>query len=77
MVSNVTIFLHFSSFYDFDVWFWNCSDSVVFFFSNFYLYPQKEQSPLTSNHWREKNTTVLPKALPRTPPQQSVMELTT
>ena len=35
MVSNVTIFLHFSSFYDFDVWFWNCSDSVVFFFQIF------------------------------------------
>ena len=23
--------IDFSSFYDFDIWFWNCSDSVIFF----------------------------------------------
>ena len=30
-----------SSFYDFDIWFWNCSDSVVFFAFSFY-YPSFE-----------------------------------
>ena len=29
-------FIDFASFYDFDMWFWNCSDSVVFFVSLFY-----------------------------------------
>ena len=30
-------FIDFASFYDFDMWFWNCSDCVVFFISLFYF----------------------------------------
>jgi hypothetical protein len=29
--------IDFASFYDFDIWFWNCSDSLILFFS-FYIY---------------------------------------
>ena len=29
--------INISSFYDFDIWFWNCSDSVSFFIFHFIM----------------------------------------
>ena len=29
--------IDFASFYDFDIWFWNCSDSVIFLASFYYI----------------------------------------
>ena len=43
--------IDFASFYDFDIWFWNCSDSVVFFCCSFYSIKNKQ--------WWEKIVTML------------------
>ena len=37
--------INFASFYDFDIWFWNCSDSMVFF--GFHIFAKSLQQILT------------------------------